>query len=225
MSALKQLSIVIPIGPGDNSWQTLLQDLQRFGPEIEIILSACDKATGYPLPTNAIWLQSNAQRAEQLNNGAAQASRAFVWFLHADSGLSESAANTVSGFIQSEPQALGYFPLQFAEDGPSLMFLNSWGANLRARYLNLPFGDQGFLIKTALFKQLGGFDQSIPLGEDLDFVVRLKHHGIALIALPDRLSTSARRYQQQGWLTTSVRFIGLTGLLTWQAKSRLRRPR
>jgi hypothetical protein len=58
-------------------------------------------------------------------------------------------------------------------------------------------------------------------GEDLDFVVRLQAAGLPLQQLPADLITSARRYRQYGWLTTTVRHIYLTGLLARQARQRL----
>lgn len=223
MSAFCQLSIIIPIGPDDNSWQTLLKELEIFGSEVEIILSACQEPTAVSLPENASWLQSKPQRAKQLNYGAESATRAFIWFLHADTRLTEQVSKAVQSFIEANYQTLGYFQLQFADAGAKPMQLNSWGANLRSRYFGLPFGDQGFLISQARFRQLNGFDESLAIGEDLDFIVRLKHASIPLTALPARVITSARRYQQHGWLSTTRRFLWLTIILTWQAKHRLRR--
>ena len=116
---------------------------------------------------------------------------------------------------------MAYFRLKFAEDGPKQTRLNAWAANIRSRYFGLPFGDQGFIINKSVFERINGFDETVLVGEDLDFVVRLKALDIPLNELSAELITSARRYQQHGWLITSIRHIWLTWLLTRQAKRRL----
>ena len=80
---------------------------------------------------------------------------------------------------------------------------------------------KGFIISKSLFEQVHGFDETVTVGEDLDFVVRVQASGVLLQELPAELLTSARRYQQHGWLATTVRHIWLTWCLTRQAKRRL----
>ncbi|MEO1879916.1 MAG: hypothetical protein ABGX40_08065, partial [Methylococcales bacterium] len=111
--------------------------------------------------------------------------------------------------------------LKFANDGPKSVSLNAWAANVRSRLLGLPFGDQGFIMHHVVFDQVQGFDENISLGEDLDFVVRLQASHVHLQELPAALITSARRYQQYGWLMTSIRHVFLTWQLTRQARQRL----
>ncbi len=218
------LSIIIPVGPDDNAWQTLLPALLAHDGVAEIILSACQ-----PQPDNILlqdarvqWLSGQQGRAHQLNAGAQAAKGSLLWFLHADSRLSEAVWSAIVNFWQQQRDALAYFELVFTSDGPWLTRLNAQLANLRARYLGLPFGDQGFVLKKSLFKALNGFDTGLKRGEDLDFVVRLKYKGYALMSLPAVLQSSARRYQKQGWLKTSLEHIFLTLLMTWQARRRLK---
>jgi len=222
MSVFSKLSIVIPIGPGDNAWQELLKELMVLGKDIEIILSACQtQPKGFDLADNVIWIHSPQGRARQLNAGAAQASRPVIWFLHADTRFTASITEAVRSYMQSDELRLGYFRLKFANDGPEQTCLNAWAANIRSRYFGLPFGDQGFIMNISLLESLSGFDETVSVGEDLDFVVRVQASGVLLQELPAELLTSARRYQQHGWLATTVRHIWLTWRLTRQAKSRL----
>lgn len=221
--AFKQLSIVIPIGLNDLSWQPLLKELSLFGEALEIILVACQiKANNQQLPANVVWIKSDKGRAKQLNAGAKHASRDFIWFVHADTQLTTNVAATIKYFIKQADEQLGFFTLKFADDGPIQMSVNAWGANIRSRLFSLPFGDQGFIIKQALFKQFHGFDESVTLGEDLDFVIRLQAENIPIKELPAQLMTSARRYQQYGWLMTTTRYVYLTVVLSYQAKQRLK---
>ncbi len=220
--AFNRLSIVIPVGPDDLAWRQLLDELAEFGSEIEIIVAACQyQPDDYPLPVNVRWLQVEQGRAGQLNAGAQQSEGAVLWFVHADSRMTAEVKSELQRFLQTGQWGLGYFRLRFADDGPWLTRLNAWAANLRSRFCRLPFGDQGFVVRKSVFEQLQGFDESIALGEDLDFVVRLKAAGLALRELPADLITSARRYRQQGWWRTTWRHVYLTCVLTRQARKRL----
>lgn len=221
----KHLSIVIPVAPNDQSWRYLLLDLAEFGQELEIILATCQsQADDFKMPDNVRWLPSNQGRAQQLNAGAKQSTRDFIWFLHADSRLTTEVIATIRHYLKKDDKHLAYFRLKFADDGPIQMILNAWAANIRSQYFDLPFGDQGFILSRVLFVQLKGFSEHINLGEDLDFILRVKAAGITLQGLPASLITSARRYQQHGWLLTTARHIFLTCLLIHQAKKRLRLP-
>lgn len=217
-----KLSVIIPVGPDDNAWRHLLKELVVFGKSIQIILAVCQvRPLAFDLPDNVLWIQSDQGRAKQLNAGAKQATGDLLWFLHADTHFSTAINEAMLSYIQTGGQGMAYFRLKFAEDGPKTTRLNAWAANIRSRYLGLPFGDQGFLMNQSIFEQANGFNETVSVGEDLDFVVRLKALGIPLKELPAELITSARRYQQHGWLFTSIRHIWLTWLLTHQAKRRL----
>ena len=222
MTGFSKLSVVIPVGPDDNTWQHLLKELTVFGTELEIILSACQtQPIDIELPNHVSWIQSRKGRAYQLNAGAKHATRNFIWFLHADTRFTEEVKQVVFSYIEMGGQTMGYFRLKFASDGPAKTRLNAWGANIRSRYFGLPFGDQGFIINKSLFEHINGFDETVSVGEDLDFVVRVQASGTRLQELPAELITSSRRYQEYGWLSTTIRHLWLTWCLTRQAKRRL----
>lgn len=84
-----------------------------------------------------------------MNVGADSARGEWLWFLHADSRLGPATLWALQRFLDRDVDALGYFDLAFRRDGPRLAALNAWGANLRSRWLGLPFGDQGFVIRKA----------------------------------------------------------------------------
>ena len=222
MTGFGKLSVVIPVGPDDNTWQHLLKELTVFGTELEIILSACQiQPIDIELPNHVLWIQSSKGRAYQLNAGVKHATRSFVWFLHADTRFSVGVKEAIFSYIEISSHTMGYFRLKFASDGPAKTRLNAWGANIRSRYFGLPFGDQGFVINKSLFEHTNGFNESVLVGEDLDFVVRVKASGMQLQELPAELISSSRRYKEYGWFTTTTRHLWLTWCLTRQAKRRL----
>lgn len=243
------LSLIIPIAPGDHSWRALLVQLGRlckeieWAPNIQVILSAREtldvpvairqlfsdlvviekpieslieragSAGEAPAPVNA--------RAFQLNNGVQGATGEYLWFLHADSEIDKPGLLQLFRFIEKEQgRVMAFFWLEFASDGPSFTRLNAWGANLRSRLFLLPFGDQGFLMSKTVWRDVGRYDESLLMGEDLDWVVRARMQGVSLRALPAKIKTSARKYQRYGWLNVTLRHWVATIGLARAAKSR-----
>jgi len=221
---MNKLSIVIPVGFNEICWRRLVDDLTSLDQSVEIILSACQPIPeNLPIFNHVYWIQSEQGRAKQLNAGAKRASRQVIWFLHADTQLSDGVVEALNQFIQQTELSLGYFDLKFAQDGPWSTRLNAWAANLRSRYARLPFGDQGLIVRKSVFERLNGFDESVLIGEDMDFVIRAQSMGINLFPLAAALITSARRYRQYGWLKTTLKHLWLTIVLAYQANQRLKK--
>lgn len=216
------LSIVIPCGPGELAWRSLLPRLAALGESAEIVLSAVDAAPRDQLPPNSRWISGPAGRAVQLNRGIAAANGRILWLLHADSNPDDAALGAAARCAAQGLASIAWFDLAFEGDGPSLVRINAWGANLRSRWFGLPFGDQGWLLPKTLFDRLGGFDEGFGRGEDLEFIVRARRLGVPLQRLGVALHSSARRYRQQGWLRTTLRNLALTAML--QQRARRRRP-
>ena len=76
------------------------------------------------------------------------------------------------------------------------MKLICFGANLRTRLFDMPYGDQAIFVKRDAYWKAGGF-ADIPIMEDVDLVKKLSRAGRFKMA---RLSvrSSARRWQQDG---------------------------
>lgn len=182
LTMLDQLSIIIPVYNQETQLQTLLADLSSIKDKAEILVC------------------SEGGRARSLNAGAVRAQRPFLWFLHADSRVGERHIVALDKALHSNPQALHYFDLDFDSDGPSLSRINAWGANWRSRIFGVPYGDQGFCISRRMFEKAGGYPEDTPYGEDLMFVWKARQQGIRLNRIPEPITTSARKYRQQGWL-------------------------
>ena len=218
-----RLSVIVPVGRGDQDWRSLLPCLATLGGDCELLVVAADDQVG-PQAADALpplrWLAAPAGRANQQNAGAAAARGALLWFLHCDS-RPDARALQAAASLPASFDALGWFRLGFHDGGP-LLALNALGANLRSR-AGLPFGDQGLLLPAAGFRALGGFDPRLQRGEDLDLVVRARAAGTALVRLPGTVATSARRYRDAGWAATTLRHLWLTATLFRAARRRARR--
>jgi rSAM/selenodomain-associated transferase 2 len=218
-SILNDVSIIIPTDLGETGWKALLVDLQPLPPSVEILVVAVDMASAEHctkentmLPREITMLHSPRGRAKQMNRGATMADRPFLWFLHADSRIKSDAFEKLEAALREDPDAIHYFDLAFQEDGPRLAAVNAWGANLRSRFLHLPFGDQGLCLSKQQFHRLGGFDESVPYGEDHRLIWHAHRKRIPVRRIKAQIATSARKYRQYGWLRT-------TGFHLWQTAS------
>ena len=161
-----------------------------------------------------LWLNSPSGRARQLNYGAQHSQASFVWFLHADSQLSFANIDAIQTLInyqeslcsaqQEFSDSLWYFNLKFFERPHAGLLLNQWATNCRSRWLNLPFGDQGYFMRNQTFQQLGLFTVSPQGGEDHQLIWQAKRQQIKIQAIDSVLATSARKYKLEGWLRVSL---------------------
>jgi hypothetical protein len=207
MSAeLSSLSVIIPFIATDVLWKDLLQDLKPLPKDAEILLVGPNepdaiilKKASEALLAPVRYVPSKRGRGLQLNTGAKAAKNNFLWFLHADTKVPRPAIYNLEKELAARPDALHYFHLHFLNDGPVLMRVNSFMANVRSKYCLMPFGDQGFVISRSQFYKVGGFSENAPYGEDHIFVWEARRKRVPLNMLPTSLFTSARRYQEEGW--------------------------
>lgn len=136
-------------------------------------------------------------RGAQMNAGARLATGEWLLFLHADSSLPTGAFDEIAR-AAADPRTVGG-SFRFTLDDPGWRArLIEWGAAGRSRWCHLPYGDQGIFVKRAAFEALGGY-ADIPVMEDVDLVRRLRRVG-RLYRSPLPLTTSARRWQRDGWV-------------------------
>lgn len=211
------ISIVIPLAAGETAGAELLSDLRRWAVGTEILLvgtGAVPEGLRDWLEPDASrpvrWIVAQAGRARQMNAGAQAAEGNFLWFLHADTRLTDGSAEALLRSIAAEPEALHFFSLRFLHDGPTMMRLNAWGAGFRSRVLGMPFGDQGLCLSATRFRELGGFDETLPLAEDHWFVQHARRSGVQLRWTGGTIKTSARKYRERGWWKTTGGHLGFT---------------
>lgn len=159
-------------------------------------------------------LTAQPGRARQLNTAAKISRGDILLFLHADTLLPDTAKQNIESALADPVIVGGRFDVRF--DSPS-----TWGRvisrfmNLRSRLTRISTGDQAMFVRRNIFEQLGGFSE-IPIMEDIEFSTRLKRTGPTR-ALRETVTTSFRRWEQQGALRTillmwTLRFLYWMGV-------------
>jgi len=149
-------------------------------------------------------------RGTQMEAGSRRATNEWLLFLHADTilepGWRSEAAKFISDATNAERTAAFRFVLD--DESPAARRLESAVA-WRCRWLGLPYGDQGLLIRREFYNKLGGF-QSLPLMEDVDIVRRIGRNRLTVLASGAR--TSAARWRRDGWYIRSLRNLACLAL-------------
>lgn len=151
----------------------------------------------------ALWVTGPPGRGGQIARGVAAARANWVLILHADTHLSPDWTAAAAVHVQSHAEMAGWFRLAFRANGfaPRLV---AGGANLRSRFLGLPYGDQGLLVSRKTLAAVGGVPE-LPLMEDVALARRLKGRLRGLDAVA---TTSAERYLAEGWTRRITRNLG-----------------
>ena len=144
---------------------------------------------------------STRGRGKQMNFGAAQATGEILLFLHADTLLPDDFQQLVIDAINRPDFAVGAFSLAI-DSSTKILATIAWLANQRSRFLHLPYGDQAFFVTSNTFTAMGGFPE-LEIMEDFVFIQKMKKRG-RIVTLPERVKTSARRWQNVGIVRTTL---------------------
>lgn len=139
-------------------------------------------------------------RGVQLAAGARASRGEWLLFLHADSRLAADAPHALEAALADRSFQIGTFRLRLAGGHP-LYRLYSWFTRFDSVWTS--FGDQGIVIRRALYESIGGFP-AWPLLEDVALLERAR--SVARIhSLPAEIETSARRFEEHGIIRQQLR--------------------
>ena len=173
----------------------------------ELIISdggSIDKTKLIANELGAIIVEVSCGRGLQINKGIDKSKGDWILILHADTSL--SSGWSVKLLEKIDKNFAYHFKLRFKSKSPFARILEYW-ANIRSKFLGLPYGDQGFLIHRDLLETIEEFPK-IPIMEDIALADRLKRKIKPLDILAH---TSAENYHKNGWLRQSmINFFILT---------------
>lgn len=198
------ISIIIPTLNEEKNIAACLASTERAFNVERIVVDggSRDRTREIALSCGVKVLGAPTGRAQQMNAGARSAAGDLLLFLHADTRLPEGFADTVRYTLTLQGIAAGAFEFRLDATSPGLRFIERL-ANWRSRCLQLPYGDQAIFIRSALFREMGGY-RDMPIMEDYEFIQRLKKRG-RIYTAPYPAVTSARRWKELGtWKTTMI---------------------
>lgn len=201
------LSIIIPVLNEEAAIEPLIDAIRQrctAGNIKEIIVvdgGSTDTTIAIATMLNTTILHSKKGRAKQMNVGANYATGDILYFLHADTIPPPHFDTSILNAINKEQYA-GSFRLKF--DNNSL-FLNFFAWFTRINHKICRGGDQSLFITKNLFTKLNGYNEDYIIYEDGEFIARLYKEKIFII-LPDKVITSARKYQEIGMLKLQYHF-------------------
>ena len=200
-----RISVVIPtLNEEAGELDAVLRSATR-GHDVETILVDASRRNSIRQVAEACGARAMSApkgRARQMNAAAATATGQFLLFLHADTRLPVAFDRHVRRALSQPGVAAGAFRLAIEGASGSLRWIARM-ANLRARFLQMPYGDQAIFLPADTFHRLGGFSD-LPILEDVELIRRLRRTGRVTLA-PAEVVTSARRWHELGtWRTTWI---------------------
>lgn len=183
------ISLVIPVRSEPEGWW---ENFAAVAADFEVVVADGGGDVSLPAASRARVLSlPGTTRGSRLDAGARAASGDVLFFLHADSRPPGDVRGRIEAAV-AEGASAGCFRLAY-RDATAAMRAIAFAANLRTRWLRLPFGDQGLFCTRDAYFAAGGF-RDLPVCDDVDFVWRLRRRpGFAV--LPASCATSPRRYR------------------------------
>ncbi len=200
---MTSLAVIIPALNEEEVLAATLAQVHRW-PAEEVIVAdgaSTDDTAAVARRLGATVVKAPRGRARQMNAGARQARADILFFLHADSLPPPDYPNRIRAALRQPGTIAGAFSLAIASRGRRYRMLETL-VRLRCRILALPYGDQGLFLQAETFRRSGCFPD-VPFLEDLIYVRHLKRRG-KIAVLPDRIQTSARRWQRHGVVKTTL---------------------
>ena len=219
----QRISVIIPTLNEAAGLADTLRPLQSVS-DVEVIVAdagSTDETAKLAEDHGARVLHGSAGRARQMNAAAEAATGTILLFLHADTRLPGHFDEHVRRVLGRPGVVAGAFRLRIDAPGRSLRLIERV-ANLRARHLGMPYGDQAIFLRCDVFQSVGGFPE-LPIMEDYELIRRLRRWG--RIELADACAvTSARRWQALGpWRTTWINQMIVLGYRLGVSPQRLAR--
>ena len=192
-----QISIIVPVFNEAPLIRRFLAQLRERAPGAEIIVAdggstdgTADLAPGF---CDRL-VESQRDRARQMNAGANAARGDILWFVHADVELPSQSLDEIMRIMEDSNVVGGYFRIRLP--GALIYRLTDNLAHYAGMLLRMRCGDHGIFCRRTAFVDVGGFP-TVPLMEDVEFFRRLHRYG-RVVHSKKRIVVSPRRYEAIG---------------------------
>jgi len=214
------LSIIIPVYKDAIALKKLLTDLKAVVSitcEVIVVDGSCDddlKPLAHEF-SDIHFIESEPQRAGQMNAGAEHATGDVLWFLHADTRLPGNIIDTFIAFRTQKISAWGRFDVELDSNLRSLKLV-AFMMNKRSAITSISTGDQGLFVYADTFLSVNGFPVQ-SLMEDIELSKKLKSLSRPFIPKV-RLTTSSRKWLSDGVFKT-IRIMWYLRFIYWLGAS------
>ena len=214
----KNITVIVPTLAQCEALYRLLRQIKHFG--LDFIVVQADVAATVSgddvIAIGGVWLQAPASRGGQIAAGIAHCTTDWLWVLHDDSEIYDDTVKQLLQVVDAGMPRWGRFNAHFKEDAWPLRIVASM-MNMRSKLSKICTGDQGMFFHRQHVDVVGGFPAQ-PLMEDIEISVRLKKRvGEQFLALSVPITTSGRRWLEQGYGVTILRMWWLRWRYFWGA--------
>lgn len=210
---MTRLTAIVPaLNEADGIVPTLdaLRGVLDSGDELLVVDGGSDDETVSLARPRVDQLLSRVRgRARQMNAGAEAARGDVLWFVHADTLVSEGAGAALR-LALAHGASWGRFDVRISGRSGLLRAVAA-AMNVRSRVTGIATGDQGIFVTRALFESVGGYEE-IPLMEDVRLSAALRRSVRPACIRAPRLVTSGRRWETRGVLRTIALMARLRAL-------------
>lgn len=203
MQIHKKYSVIIPTLNEEKHIASCIDNINKCLPGAEIIVTdGGSKDNTLQIATNkgTMILSSLNGRGNQLNLGAEKASSDILIFLHADTVLPKNSNSLIDNIFTNKKVQVATFKMNFDIDNRILNFY-SWFTRFDSIFTR--FGDCGIVVRKSYFKE-GNHFPKWKLFEDVHFL-RTARKKAGVFTVPEFVTTSARRFLQNGFIRTQLR--------------------
>ena len=211
-----QLSVVIPTLNEAQNISKLLpllqQELRSTYYELSVVdARSADHTSKVASKLGARVLSSNKKcRAQQMNEGAAIATGEILYFVHADSIPPDGFLGDILQAL-TEGYDMGCFRFRF-DSSNWLLKINSFFTRFDREVFR--GGDQTLFIKKIDFNTLGGYDVSLRMMEEYDFM-RKARRDLKFKIIPKDVIVSARKYEENSYFRVNLANLVVFTFYKW----------
>ena len=189
-------SIIIPTFNAEKYIEASIHSLRVLNTDCEIIVSdggSTDRTLTFLASKKTHVVSSGRGRGVQLNEGARHAKGDILFFLHADSLITQEVFPAIERLFKDKNVQVAKCILSFDQKH---WLLRCYAQLAKIDSIWTSFGDQGIIVRRAFFNEIGGFP-NWPLLEDVNFFQKARSR-TRIRTLPSKLITSAERFVRNG---------------------------
>jgi hypothetical protein len=211
---LVQVSVIIPVAPGDRAWIHLIKDLEELPLDTEITFVSPQLSPEAPRELRRLsvsrtvrWLEAPAGIPEQLNMGAKRTDRQFLWILPADTRVASAAIDALEASLSAQPEAIHAFDLVYGDEEystPPGLLLQSGYYWARLHLLKSPGLNQCLCFPRSLWEKEDGFEPGAGREAIPRWIRKARRHGARIVSVGENVTTSSRKYLEQGWARATL---------------------